>query len=250
MQDTIEVHGMVLSSMPVGEADRRVVLLTKELGRISCFAHGARKPTSRMVGATRTFAFGRFELFQGRDAYSLNRAEISEFFEPLFKDPAGTAYGSYFAELAAHFTRENSDEGETAGLLYYSLKALIHPGLQNALVRRIFELKLLQINGFLPDFTVCAKCGKKLESGYFSAALMQALCADCADGRSLYPLGKSTVYTLSFIASSAVGKLFSFSVRDDVLRELSEVSEVLLSHHLDRPPVSRDMLDVLIGPEG
>ena len=70
MQDTIEVNGIVLSSMPVGEADRRVVLLTKELGRISCFAHGARKPTSRMVGATRTFAFGRFELFQGRDAYS------------------------------------------------------------------------------------------------------------------------------------------------------------------------------------
>ena len=50
MRDTVSVNGIILSAMPVGEADRRLSLVTKELGKISCFARGARKPTSRFVG--------------------------------------------------------------------------------------------------------------------------------------------------------------------------------------------------------
>ena len=48
MVETMTVVGMVISGTPISEYDKRLVILTKELGKITAFARGARKPTSRI----------------------------------------------------------------------------------------------------------------------------------------------------------------------------------------------------------
>ena len=140
MQEFINVTGIVLKQTPIGEYDRRICLLTKERGKISAFARGARKPGNRLSAATNPFSFGQFKLYAGRDSYTISEADIQNYFQELMSDYVGAYYGMYFAEVADYYTSENNDEREMLKLLYQSMRALCVPSLKNELVKCIFEL--------------------------------------------------------------------------------------------------------------
>ena len=195
MQDLAVVTGMIIKAVPIGEYDRRLVLLTKERGKISAFARGARKPNSRFVAATNLFCFGTFKLYQGRDSYTLAEAEISNYFEELRMDFEGAYYGMYFLEIADYYTRENNDEREMLKLLYQSLRALSVPSLSHKLVRYIYELKSVIVNGEFP--------GLPGDKNYLPA----------------------TEYTVDYIVNSSIEKLYTFTVTEEVLEELRRIAD-------------------------
>ena len=255
MTENMEVTGMVLSSMPIGEADRRILLLTKEMGKISAFVRGARKPTSSMVAATRPFAFGKFEIFPGKSAYTVRKCDIAAYFEELVTDVSKTAYGSYMLELSGYFTHEGEPAKEMLELLYYSLKALLNPNIPDRLVRRIFELKAQVIEGIVPDFGTCVKCGKPLVQAVFRPSLMNVVCTDCetedfgnapsAGSFGGYLLSRSALYALKFIAATPPAKLYTFSLNDETYEQIVPVIERLYGTNVDRVLASREMLSVL-----
>ena len=143
----IVLTGMVLSTAPVGEYDRRVVILTKEQGKISAFARGARRPNSPLVGAVNPFSFGEFTMYEGRSSHTIQSVKITNYFSELREDMIGAYYGFYFLEFANYYTKEQNDEREMLKLLYQTMKALTSPHIPNLLIRRIFELKAFCING-------------------------------------------------------------------------------------------------------
>ena len=111
MTGQIKLTGMVLVSMPVGDYDRRLTILTKERGKISAFAKGARKPTSALLGLSQPFAFGDFVLFEGKSSYNVVGAEISNYFAELRDDMSAIYYAMYFCEFCTYMTKENMEAG-------------------------------------------------------------------------------------------------------------------------------------------
>ncbi len=233
MGPNITVTGMVLQVMPIGEYDKRITLLTKERGKMTAFARGARRPNSQLLAATNPFSFGEFEVFEGRSACTLARASIQNYFRELAADFAATYYGFYFLEFADYYCQENNDEREMLKLLYQSLRALESPAYDNRLVRLVFELKALAINGEAPNVFSCLKCGAKEELHWFSVKRGGTFCAECREEiADAVRLSESTVYTMQYVISARVEKLYTFTVSAEVLGELQRVMESYLDHYV------------------
>lgn len=252
MGQNIVVTGMVLSVMPVGEYDKRITLLTKERGKLTAFARGARRPNSQLLAASNPFSFGEFELFEGRSSYTLYKAAIQNYFRELTEDLNATYYGCYFLEFADYYCQENNDEREMLKLLYQSLRALLSSAYDNRLVRCIFELKALAVNGEGPNVFSCLKCGKKEELTWFFTGRGGTFCESCGHAAGAqkqagcFRMEDSTRYAMQYIVSSRVEKLYTFSVSENVLSELEEILKSYLERYVSHRFKSLEMLEFCI----
>lgn len=244
MGQNIVVTGMVLNVMPIGEYDKRITLLTKERGKITAFARGARRPNSQLLAATNPFSFGEFELFEGRSAYTVAKASIKNYFRELAADFDATYYGFYFLEFSDYFCQENNDEREMLKLLYQSLRALGSPAYDNRLVRIIFELKAMAVNGEAPNVFSCLHCGKKEGLSCFSIKKGGALCDTCRkEVPDAVPLDESTMYTMQYVISAKIEKLYTFTVSDTVLVQLEKIMQEYLRVYVGHTFKSLKILD-------
>ena len=166
MVNQVKLTGIVLSASPVGEYDKRLVILTGQRGKITAFVKGARRPSSRFAAGSRPFSFGEFTLYQGREAYNLVDIDIKNYFDEIATDVNALYYGFYFLELADYYSYENVNSKEMINLLYKSLKALSNKNIPDKLVRYIYPagrwasvsitnsrglLKLMSIESMMPS---------------------------------------------------------------------------------------------------
>ena len=232
MGQSVTVMGMVLTAMPISEYDKRITILTKERGKITAFARGARRPGSQLLAATSPFAFGEFEVFEGRSSYNLIRANIQNYFRELVTDLDATSLGFYFMEFAEYFCQENNDERLMLKLLYQSLRALESPHIPKELVKVVFELKAITINGEGPEVFSCMKCHDKENLQFFSVQRGGMFCSKCVDKVPAMHVLDSTRYTMQYVVSTPVEKLYSFTVSQEVLEELKMIMQAYMAHYV------------------
>ncbi len=215
MTDLLELTGVVLSSMPVGEYDRRVVLLTKERGRITAFAKGARRPNSALLAVSCPFVCGKFFLYEGRSSYTLRSAEVIAYFNQLQQDLETLCYASYFTELADYYAKENLTAADMLNLLYLAFRALEKGQIPKVLVRHIFELRMMVIDG------------EYIESPPVS-------------------VGESAVYAWHYVITAPLQKLFRFTLTEPALKEFARAVTVWRRRTIDREFHSLEILDTLL----
>lgn len=246
MIDSVAVTGMVIGTFPINEYDRRVVLLTKERGKITAFARGARRQYSPMLASTQLFAFGTFRVIEGKNAYTLVSADIANYFQEIPKDPMKACYGSYFLEMAAYYARENMNEVELLKLLYQTLRILCRESVPAPLIRAVYELRIFVVNGEYPESFHCICCGADSELHHFSVQKSGVICDHCLDkgGRLIY-MSASTLYAIQYIITSPIEKLYTFNVSREVLRELQRIMESYIKERIDRSFKSLEILEIM-----
>ncbi|MFQ3549611.1 MAG: DNA repair protein RecO [Armatimonadota bacterium] len=151
-------NGVVVKRIDLGEKDRIITIFTKEYGKISAVAKGARRPGSKLAGASELMSYSKLFLSKGKDLDILTQADIKESFPNVRCNLNSLAHAIYILELASSFVDENQPNPDLFDNMLSTLYVL-EAGTDPEISARYFEMGLLKLQGYEPHFEECVKCG-------------------------------------------------------------------------------------------
>jgi DNA repair protein RecO (recombination protein O) len=179
-------EAVVLRGYKSGEADRVVVLWTKEHGKLRCIAKGVRKSGSRIGGGLEPLAHvqaflgeGRGQLLIVRQIHHLKTRNV------IRADYDRLTAALAVIEAADAIPAEDVADPDLFDLLVRALDTLDDPQFRPQLVPAGFFLRLLAHDGSEPVVTECVNCGSLGPLVSFDAMVGGALCANCRSGRPI-----------------------------------------------------------------
>ena len=145
---------MVLKSFPYGETSIIARCYTKDHGKVSVIVRGARRKKSPMAAYFQPMNYLDIVYYyrQTRSLQSLSNASFVEIWSDLNQNLKKIAYGLAVIELTEKTNTDNDPHPELFDELISVLKAINSSELRLNLIFWYFQIKLLAILGFKPDF--------------------------------------------------------------------------------------------------
>lgn len=241
---TFRTEAIVLRRSDFGEADRLLTLFSRDFGKIRAIAKGARKPQSRKTGHVELFMRSRFLLAEGRDLHIITQAELVEAYPQLRGDLLRTTFASYACELLDRFTTEDDKHVDMYELLSEGLGWFAATD-DLLLAARTYELRLLAMAGFRPQFFECLSCREAIQEQdqFFSAEMGGLLCPNChhAD-RHAVPVTAVAVKVLRYLQTRPWEVVSVLQLKRPLHRELEALLHHYLTYLLERDLKSVDFL--------
>jgi DNA repair protein RecO (recombination protein O) len=245
-------EAIILRHLDYGEADRIVTFLTPAHGLVKGFARGARKSRRRFGASLEPFAQVRLHWSSPRsgDLLSLREADLIDLRAGLRLDLTAIALAGYGCELLETLLGEGHGHREAFALLAAYLDHLAGGGAKPE-ARLLFELRLLQLAGYVPHLLHCSSCNETLSEpqAYFDTDRGGSLCPACAAGGPARQLGLATLGTLARCLLTPPTLFAGFRFSPQTLREGGVVTAEALRPHLLRPLKSLPFLERMLAVE-
>ncbi len=211
-------EAFVLDTRKLREADRLVILLTEEEGKVRSVAPSAAKSRRRFGGRLERLSRVRATWFE-REGAALARLDGCDLLEESFtlhQDLLMAATLAYVAEIADTFAHERESDRRFFRLIKSLMEAfrLLPAGGDTALLARYCETWTLRLHGLMPDLDRCGACGRDLaghEAMIRGGGTEPALCARCARAAGGSPGGP---LRLSAAALAALERFRRFAPAD------------------------------------
>ncbi|MEB3195982.1 MAG: DNA repair protein RecO [Candidatus Sericytochromatia bacterium] len=182
----------VLRHHELGEADKIVVLFTRERGLGRAVARAVRKAKSPLAGRLEPFNELELTLVSGRSLQTISHSQTLRRFPHVVSDFDGLAAAMSANELLLSLL-ETDDPHPDLFDAYGALLALLQPPCRAELLLASFEMQLLTALGYRPELESCIRCGCALDEGEALGGLAVeeggVACLDCRDGTRPLSLG-------------------------------------------------------------
>ncbi|HPP75814.1 MAG TPA: DNA repair protein RecO [Armatimonadota bacterium] len=244
---TYRATAIVLRRINIGETDRVVTLYTRERGKLSGIAKGARKHLSKLAGATELFTYGRYFLGVGRELDVITQAEVKESFPGIRRDLKRIAHATYISELVNSMVEEREANYDLFDTLLSSLY-MLEGGVDPEIVARHFELQMMSLMGYRPELDTCLRCDKQPsdEEIAFSPSLGGRVCGECGPlPDDVIYLSNDTLDVMRFLLSAEPQALKDLHLPPDVKEELFRAIRWYVRYRLDKDVKSSEFIQAL-----
>lgn len=227
---TILTDGIIINEKPLKDKDKIITVLTRERGVISVFANGAK--VGKHSSATSLLAYSDFSIADTKSGnYVLKDAVPKQVFFKLREDLTTLSLAQYFAELTYELAPREDRADDELSLILNALHLLCEGKKDKSLIKSVTELRLLTLSGYMPAVECCSSCGKDLkENSFFDCYTGEFFCKDCKKEKKIPAVSLGVLSAVRYICLAPSGKIFSFSLPEDALFALGNLSERYLKN--------------------
>ncbi len=220
--------GVVLRTYKLGEADRIVVIMTEDHGKVRAVAKGVRKTTSKFGARLEPLSHVKLLLYQGRELDIVSQAESVETLAPLMADLDHMTSGLAMLEAVDQLALEREPSPQLYRMLVGGLRTLV--ARPSALVVAAFYWKLLANEGVRPELDMCVRCGDTEPIVAFDVSEGGVLCRSCRTGASITP---AALDLMRMILGGRMNEALDMSA-SSATHEVAGHANRALEHHLER----------------
>ena len=243
---TTETEGIVLRQTKTAYGRRMITLLTPKFGKISAGTSISEGGKNKTALAVRPFTHGRYEVFKGRDSYSINAAETIDSFFSLGEDIDRYSYAAAALELCDRIIEEEQPAAGMYSLLLDYLAVLEKRKKDHATLFIAFRIKMLELSGSGIQTKSCMKCGKSEDAAFISVSDGGTVCRECASSASLNPLifdaGNDIIKIIQFMQSHPIRSLENLTLSPEKQAMLSKIVRSFYSQYLGIDSLKSEML--------
>ena len=237
----ITTEGIVLRQRKIANNRRMIVIFTKQQGKLSAGTSINEKSRAKSALALRPFTYAEYDIFKGREAFSINSASVSRSFYSIGEDIDRFMTASSFIE----YLDKVLDEGEPMPKLFdLALEFLQSVSVTDSAPETLlfaFIVKSLSILGVAPELGCCVNCGRRPEDfgeGFkmFSVSSGGIICPDCAEEEKreadslIYRPGFNIIDVFRYFSSKPIRTFEKVDLKPSVRKEVRD----LLADYTDR----------------
>ena len=230
--------GVVLRTYKLGEADRIVVFLTEQHGKVRAVAKGVRKTKSRFGARVEPVSHVSLLLYKGRGELDIvSQAESIDHFRTVREDLDRLGQAVTMLEVVDQVAQERESSPRLYQMLLGALRTLAAK--PSVVVVPAFFWKVLDLEGLRPELDHCVTCGSDVDLVAFDVDQGGVLCRTCRRG---VPISADALALIRRILGGGLAAALD-EPASPTTHEVEVLATRSLEHHLERRIRSMTVLD-------
>jgi len=237
-----ETEAIVLDSFEHGESDLILTFLSRDGGRLSAIAKGAKRSKKRFVNKLELFSFLHitYQTSANRSLCFLADAEMYTCFLNIRRNFELYAIASIVREFLLMATREGEVDDQLFRLSLWALHN-IDQNNQPLSILTLFLINFFSRIGYRPNLTSCSNCNTLTSADHrysFDTTAGGLICPDCSNtGRRLVRLSQGTIKMLCSAQTQPLKRLHCLKISGNILHE-----SLTLLHDYGRQLFQREII--------
>jgi DNA repair protein RecO (recombination protein O) len=232
---------LCLRVIDYGETSQIAVFFTRERGRVSVIAKGAKRKGSRFAGEIEPLALVELVCVKRRDGaglHTLAELDVRDTYRGARQELERLYAATYVIELLREATPEDEPQPALFDLALAALDRIARTPVHDPLAVMTFEARALGALGLFPTLEVCADCGVPTDGARgqrFSPARGGVLCGACgAKDRAAREVSAGALQALQLLAHEPE-KAARLKLATPQRQELRAILNAYVSAALEKP---------------